>query len=111
MSSVLSNDGKPVTEFDLYKTQNVELNVKVDHKFGSKNPQPSLDYLKDYIVTEVVVTSVKTLVNTVILPFITGYEPKKGESEENLANSFTELLKSNKHENVVNRKLKWKITF
>ena len=111
MSSVLSNDGKPVTEFDLYKTHNIELNVKVDHKFVSKNPQPSLDYLKDYIVTKVVVTSVKPLVNTVILPFVTGYEPKEGESEENLENSFAELLKPNKHANVVNRKLKWKITF
>ena len=111
MSSVFSNDGKPVTEFDLYKTQNIELNVKIDHKFVSKNPKPSLDYLKDYIVTEVVVTSVKALVNTVILPFVAGYELKKGESEENLENSSTELFKSNKHANVVNRKLKWKITF
>lgn len=100
-----------MTEFHLYKTQSIELNVKVDHKFVSKNPQPSLDYLKDYIVREVVVTSVKTLVNTVTLPFVTGYETKKGESEENLENSFTELLKSNKHANIVNRKLKWKITF
>ena len=69
--SVLSNDGnalKPAIEFDLYKNQNIGLNVKIDYEFVSKNPEPSLEYLKDQFVTEAVATSVTTLGNTVRLP-------------------------------------------
>ena len=65
--SVLSNDGNAI-EFDLYKNQNVGLNVKIDYKFVSKNLEPSFEYLKDQFVTEAVVTSVTTLGNTVSLP-------------------------------------------
>ena len=61
--SVLSNDGnalKPAIEF-------VKI-VKIDYEFVSKNPEPSLEYLKDQFVTEAVATSVTTLGNTVRLP-------------------------------------------
>ena len=94
--SVLSNDGnalKPAIELDLYKKQSIRLNVKVDYEFVSKNPEPSLEYLKDHIVPEVVVTSVTTLDNTVSLPCVTEYVQKKGNSGENLEKSFIETIK------------------
>ena len=59
----------------------------------SKNPEPSLKYLKDHIVAEVVVTSVTTVDNTVSLPCVTEYVPKKGKSGENLEKSFIETIK------------------
>ena len=92
--SVSSNDGnalKPAIEFDLYKKQNIRLNVKVDYEFVSKNPEPSLEY---HIVTEVVVTSVTTLDNTVSLPWVYfHYVSKKGNSGENLEKSLIETIK------------------
>ena len=91
MSSVLSNDGnvlKPAIEFDLYKKQNIRLNVKVDYEFVSKNLEPSLEYLKDHTVAEVIVTSFTTLDNTVSLHCVTEYVPKKGNSGENLEKYF-----------------------
>ena len=59
----------------------------------SKNLEPSLEYLKDHIVTEVVVTSFTTLDNTVSLHRVTEYVPKKGNSGENLEKSFIETIK------------------
>ena len=59
----------------------------------SKNPEPSLEYLKDHIVIEVVVTSVTTLDNTMSLHCVTEYVTKKGSSGENLEKSTTETIK------------------
>ena len=109
MPSLLSNGNnalKSAIEFNLYKEQNIGLNVKVNYEFLSKNPEPSLEYLKNNIITEVVVTSVTTLDNTASLSCGIEYVPKKGKLGGNTEKFFIETIKIIHHANVVNRKLK-----
>lgn len=92
---ILSNDGnplKPAIEFDNHLKRNVGLDVVVDYEFIKKNPSPSSEFLKNQMVTEVVVSSITTLNNKTSLPTIAEYVPKSGKTGENLCNTFEKKI-------------------
>ena len=88
---MLSNNGnplKPAIEFDSQFKRNVGLDVDVDYNYVRDNPTPSPEFLKNHLVTEVLVSSVTTLDNQTSMPTIAEYVPKTGKTGENLSASF-----------------------
>lgn len=85
--TVLANDGtalKPAIEFDPRQKKNVGLTVDADIPFVRDNPKPSPEFLNRHIVSEVLVSSVTTLDNSVSLPCAVVYASKSGKSGEEM---------------------------
>jgi len=95
--SVFANDGtalKPAIEFNPREKKNVGLTVKVDISFVKCNPQPSPEFLRTNIVTEVLVSSVTTLDNSTSLPCTVDYVSKGGKSGEEMKILFFSQCKT-----------------
>lgn len=91
-----SNDGnaiKPSIEFDARLKKCVGLNIDVDIDFV-KDSEVTPEFLKEHIVTEVLISSVTTLDNGVSMPCVTAFLPKGGKTGEAMTASLLSTIKT-----------------
>ena len=77
-----ANDGtslKPAIEFDSRPKENGRLKFKVDFAYIKEHTDPSADDLRNNIITEAIVSSLKTLDNKFSPPCAVGYTTQKGK--------------------------------
>ena len=81
---------KPSIQFDEQQHINVGLSDRIHIRFVSQNPEPSPEFLKEKVITEVNVSNVTTLDNAVSLPICINYKPKAGKTGDELKRQFLE---------------------
>jgi hypothetical protein len=84
---------KPSIQFDERLNVNVGLQESVDYTFVTQNPSPDAQFLKDNVVTEVNVTSVSSMDDSVSLPVGVTYKPRKGKTGAVLQEQFLNEIK------------------
>lgn len=89
--SVLANDRtalKPSIQFDPRTKENIGLNPKVDVTFVKENREPTLVFLNEHIISEVLVSSLTSLDNTCSIPCAVDYVTKAEKTGEDMRKLF-----------------------
>ena len=83
----MENDGtaiKPGIQFDEKMKRNVGLKQYIDLKFVKENPSPTAEFLRENIITEVNVSFITSLCNTISIPVAVSYHTKGGKTGEDM---------------------------
>ena len=83
----MENDGtaiKPGIQFDERMKRNVGLKQYVDLKFVKENPSPTAEFLRENVITEVNVSFITSLCNTISMPVAVSYHTKGGKTGEDM---------------------------
>lgn len=83
----MENDGtaiKPGIQFDERLKRNVGLKQSVNLKFVRENPSPSPEFLRENVITEVNVSFITSLCNTMSMPVAVSYHTRGGKTGEDM---------------------------
>ncbi len=92
-----ANDGtalKPAIEFDSRLKENIGLKTPIDIDYVKANPTPSPDHLKENIVTEAIISSLKSSDNYCSLPVAVDYATQSGKTGDDMTNFFEGHIKT-----------------
>ena len=93
----MENDGtalKPGIQFDGRMKQDVGLKQFADLKVVKSNPSATAEFLREKVITEVNVSYITTLCNTISMPVAVSYQTKGGKMGEDMKELPLEQIKT-----------------